>query len=42
MANEYPCDTCTRVKDPKNCENKQCQVWRNWFLRKWEELRNGK
>ncbi|MBQ8909714.1 MAG: hypothetical protein IJY91_01585 [Oscillospiraceae bacterium] len=35
-----PCKTCTRVKDPGNCENKCCGVWRNWFLRQWK-LING-
>ena len=42
MENEKPCLTCTRVKDPANCENKSCQTWREWFLKKWGELRNGK
>lgn len=42
MANEKPCLTCTKVRDPKNCENKSCQVWREWFLKKWSELYNGK
>ena len=42
MANENPCLTCTRVKDQENCENKSCQAWREWFLRRLEELRNGK
>ena len=42
MSNESPCLTCTRVKDPGNCENKQCKVWREWWLKKWEEIRNGK
>ena len=42
MANESPCVTCTRVKDPENCENKSCQVWREWFIRRWEEIRSGK
>lgn len=35
-----PCLTCTRVKDPQNCENKNCNVWRNWFLMRWEQLRS--
>ena len=39
MANENPCLTCTIVKDPANCENKSCQVWRKWFIRRWEVLR---
>ena len=35
---QSPCKTCTRVKDPTNCENKTCLPWRKWFLRKWAEL----
>ena len=42
MANEKPCLTCKRVKDPANCENKSCQAWREWFVKKWGELHNGK
>ena len=30
-----PCETCTRVQDPKGCENKNCGDWRMWFLRRW-------
>ena len=36
-----PCMGCTRVKDPRMCENKNCQVWQRWFLAKWEDLRRG-
>ncbi|MBQ7341013.1 MAG: hypothetical protein IJW41_02460 [Oscillospiraceae bacterium] len=31
-----PCLTCTRVRDPENCENKGCKVWRQWFIKRWE------
>lgn len=37
-----PCLTCTRVKDPDNCEIKSCKVWREWFIQIWEKMRNGK
>ena len=37
---QSPCATCTRVKDPKDCENKQCQTWQKWFLKRWK-LING-
>jgi len=30
-----PCLSCRRVKDPENCENKQCKPWRDWFLARW-------
>lgn len=31
-----PCKVCSRVKDPENCENKNCKVWRDWFCERWE------
>ena len=31
-----PCESCTRVRDRENCENKNCREWRNWFLKRWE------
>lgn len=36
--NQSPCATCTRVKDPSDCENKNCKVWKEWFLRRWKEI----
>lgn len=36
---EWPCKTCTRVKDPENCGNKICQEWQRWFLDRWETMR---
>jgi hypothetical protein len=35
----YPCKDCNHVKHPDQCDNKKCEKWRAWFLRKWEELR---
>lgn len=35
-----PCLTCTRVKNPGDCENKNCRVWREWFLTSWDSVRN--
>ena len=40
--NESPCTMCIVVNDPTNCENKCCPEWRNWFIQRWEELRDGK
>lgn len=31
-----PCDTCTRVKDPKNCRGWWCTVWQSWWIEKWD------
>lgn len=36
--NPSPCLSCTRVKDPRNCDNKLCQPWRQWFLRRWDMI----
>ncbi len=34
-----PCLTCTRVKNPADCENKNCRVWRAWFAESWDRAR---
>lgn len=34
-----PCLTCTRVKDPKNCESKVCKDWQAWFISRWDAMR---
>ena len=39
MTPKSPCLTCTRVKDPKNCENKTCRDWQAWFIDRWESMR---
>ncbi|MBO5050547.1 MAG: hypothetical protein J6C41_09030 [Oscillospiraceae bacterium] len=33
-----PCKNCTRVQNPADCENKQCRVWQQWFLGRWEDI----
>ena len=33
---QSPCKSCTRVKDPLNCENKNCATWREWFSARWK------
>ena len=38
---EKPCLTCTRVKDPNNCEKKKCVEWQEWFVKKWNDMRRG-
>ena len=30
-----PCQYCTRVANPEGCENKRCNYWKKWFLRRW-------
>jgi len=36
-----PCDTCQRVRDPANCENKLCRDWQTWFIDRWESMRRA-
>lgn len=36
-----PCLSCARVKDPRDCENKNCQLWRRWFIARWEGMREA-
>ena len=34
-----PCAVCRRVEKPEQCDNKDCMLWRRWFLERWEQLR---
>lgn len=34
-----PCMRCTRVKKPHLCDNKDCEVWRKWFIESWNAMR---
>lgn len=36
-----PCGYCTRVRDPRACENKNCMLWRQWFIDRWEAMRGA-
>ena len=36
-----PCLTCTRVKNPSDCEIKSCKEWRSWFVVRWDAMRKG-
>ena len=38
--NVSPCLTCTRVADPRQCEDKRCKVWQQWFIGRWDGLRS--
>ena len=35
---QSPCLTCTRVRDPYNCGNKNCETWQQWFLGRWKRF----
>ena len=34
-----PCMRCTRVAQPRQCENKDCKAWQSWFIGKWNAMR---
>lgn len=34
-----PCLKCTRVKNPRDCEEKNCKAWRSWFIETWNAQR---
>lgn len=34
-----PCMRCERVKDPRECTDKDCVQWRRYFLQSWEGMR---
>ena len=36
---QYPCTNCRKVEHPQQCDNKECKLWRAWFLWRWEQLR---
>ena len=33
--NEHPCSACSKGL----CEDRECQLWQNWFLHKWDIAR---
>ena len=37
--NISPCMSCTRVHNPAGCENKECKVWKSWFVESWDRMR---
>jgi len=37
--NICPCLRCGRVADPERCEDKECLLWRRWFVEKWDAMR---
>lgn len=34
-----PCLSCTLVADPESCQNKNCAPWRQWFISRWDQMR---
>lgn len=35
-----PCLHCQRVAEPEKCDNKDCALWRHWFVERWDEVRD--
>ena len=40
MEKEYPCEKCTRVECPRECNLKKCRAWQEWFLYRWSLFNN--
>lgn len=36
-----PCTFCTRVENPLLCENKNCGTWRQWYICRWDSMRQA-
>lgn len=36
---ESPCLRCRKVADPEKCDNKECPLWRHWFMERWDQMR---
>ena len=34
-----PCGYCTRVPDSRECDNKNCMLWRQWYIDRWDAMR---
>lgn len=39
--NSSPCAACRRVEKPEQCDNKDCMLWRRWFVARWEQMRRA-
>ena len=37
---QSPCETCTRVKNPESCCNRNCAAWKKWYLDNQKQI-NG-
>lgn len=36
-----PCLSCTMVADPESCQNKNCAIWQQWFISRWDRMRQA-
>lgn len=36
-----PCALCSRVPCPEECENIHCNLWRRWFLARWDRMQQA-
>lgn len=41
MKTGKPCEVCTRVRRPEDCENKTCKEWQQWFIERWDAMRSS-
>ncbi len=35
---QSPCQSCTRIADPAQCDNKRCIPWQLWFADRWASI----
>lgn len=36
-----PCCRCTKVADPGCCENAGCTLWQDYFIKRWNQMREN-
>ena len=34
-----PCMRCTKVDNPAQCDDKDCRLWQQWFIERWNRMR---
>ena len=37
---ESPCETCSVSTNPEGCQKKYCKMWKEWFMKRWEQIHN--
>ena len=35
---QSPCKTCTKVKDPYSCGNRNCPDWKKWYFARQKQI----
>ncbi len=37
--NKSPCMGCVKVANAAECDNKDCALWRKWYIQRWNDMR---